>query len=168
MEIADGVNTREWKIVHFGLFALGDAIAAATKPKYHNYHDGESCWFRFFIFVVKSEKSLENNSAVLIPAIAKVVTVGKTSILADWRRRGNMSDTRIERGSCCFIPKNDEGGHLIITLQFFHGTASVLNHAVLSFNLLGELSLEKAKKMAASLNENILDARVSVPSRVTG
>jgi hypothetical protein len=75
-----------------------------------------------------------------------------------------MSDTRIERGSCRFIAKNDERGHPIITLQFFHGTVSVLNHAVLSFNLLGGLSLEKVQKMADALNENILDATVSVSS----
>jgi hypothetical protein len=77
---------------------------------------------------------------------------------------GRMSDTRIERGSCRFVAKTDDGGRPIVILQFFHGTVSVLNHAVLSFNLLGGLSLERAKKMADTLNENILDASVSVSS----
>jgi hypothetical protein len=75
-----------------------------------------------------------------------------------------MSNTRIERGSCRFVAKTDDRGHPIITLQFFHGTVSILNHAVLSFNLLGGLSVEKAKKMADALNENILDASVLVSS----
>jgi hypothetical protein len=77
---------------------------------------------------------------------------------------GSMSDTRIERGSCRFVAKNDDGGRPIVILQFFHGTDSVLNHVLLSFNLLGGLSLENAKKMADTLNENILDASISVSS----
>lgn len=75
-----------------------------------------------------------------------------------------MPDIRIERGTCRFVAKNDETGKPTIILQFFHGTVSVLNHAILGFNLLGGLTLEKAKKLADSLNENILDASLSVSS----
>jgi hypothetical protein len=77
----------------------------------------------------------------------------------------DISETRVERGSCRFVAKADESGRPMIMLQFFHGTVSVLNHAVLSFNLLGGLSLEKAKNMADALNENILDASVAVSSQ---
>ena len=75
-----------------------------------------------------------------------------------------MPDTRIERGTCRFVANKDEGGRPTITLQFFHGTVSVLNHAALSFNLLGGLTLEQAKKLADSLNENVLDASLAVSS----
>ena len=75
-----------------------------------------------------------------------------------------MPDIRIERGTCRFVANKDEGGRPIITLQFFHGTVSVLNHATLSFNLLGGLTLDQAKKMADGLNENVLDASVAVSS----
>ena len=75
-----------------------------------------------------------------------------------------MSDLRIERGTCRFVAKKDEGGRPTITLQFFRETVSVLNHAALSFNLLGGLTLEQAKKLADALNENVLDASLAVSS----
>jgi hypothetical protein len=75
-----------------------------------------------------------------------------------------MTDARVERGTCRFIAKNDESGRPIVVLEVFHGTVSVLNHATLSFNLLGGLTIERARKMAESLNENILDASVLVSS----
>jgi hypothetical protein len=73
-----------------------------------------------------------------------------------------MPDTRIERGTCRFVAKKDEGVRPTITLQFLHGAVSVLNHATLSLNLLGGLTLEQAKKMADILNENVLDASITV------
>jgi hypothetical protein len=75
-----------------------------------------------------------------------------------------MPDTRIERGTCRFVARNVEGGRPAITLQFFHGTVSILNHAALRFNLLSGFTLEQAKKLADVLNENVLDASVAVSS----
>jgi hypothetical protein len=75
-----------------------------------------------------------------------------------------MPDIRIERGTCRFVAKKDEGGRPTITLQFFRETVSVLNHAELSFNLLGGLTLEQAKNLAEALNENVLDASLAVSS----
>jgi hypothetical protein len=57
-----------------------------------------------------------------------------------------------------------EGRRPVIILEFFHRTVSILDHAVLSFNLLGGLTLEQAKKLADVLNENVLDASVAVSS----
>jgi hypothetical protein len=75
-----------------------------------------------------------------------------------------MPDTRIERGTCRFVARKVEGGRPAITLQFFHGTVPILNHAALSFNLLGGLTLEQAKNLADVLNENVLDASVALSS----
>jgi hypothetical protein len=75
-----------------------------------------------------------------------------------------MPDIRLERGTCRFVASKGGSGRPEITIQFFHGTVSILNHAVLSFNLLGGLTLEQAKKLADALNENVLDASVAVSS----
>jgi hypothetical protein len=77
-----------------------------------------------------------------------------------------MPDTRIERGTCRFVARKGEGGRPAITLQFFHGTVSILNYAALRFNLLSALTLEQAKKLADVLNENILDASVRCPANI--
>jgi hypothetical protein len=42
---------------------------------------------------------------------------------------------------------------------------SVLTHATLALNLLGGISLEQAKKLADSVNENVLDASVKLSSQ---
>jgi hypothetical protein len=75
-----------------------------------------------------------------------------------------MPDTRVERGTCRFVAQIAEGGRPVIALQFFHRTGSILDHAMLSFNLLGGLTLEQAKKLAEGLNEQVLDASVAVSS----
>jgi hypothetical protein len=75
-----------------------------------------------------------------------------------------MPDTRVERGTCRFVAQLAEGGRPVIALQFFHRTGSILDHAMLSFNLLGGLTLEQAKKLADGLNEQVLDASVAVSS----
>jgi hypothetical protein len=75
-----------------------------------------------------------------------------------------MPDARIERGTCRFVARKDASGRPTINLQFFHRTASILNHAALSFNLLGSLTLDQAKKLTDALNENVLDTSISVSS----
>lgn len=76
----------------------------------------------------------------------------------------HMADIRTERGSCRFVARMAEGRRPVIILEFFHRTVSILDHAALSFNLLGGLTLESAKKLADALNENVLDASVAVSS----
>jgi hypothetical protein len=49
-------------------------------------------------------------------------------------------------------------------VELFHGTISLLKNATLSFNLLGGISLEQAKKITDSLNENVLDMSVTMSS----
>jgi hypothetical protein len=75
-----------------------------------------------------------------------------------------MPDPRIERGTCRFVARKDGSGRATINLQFFHRTSSILNYAALSFNLLGSLTLEQAKKLTDALNENVLDTSISVSS----
>ena len=76
-----------------------------------------------------------------------------------------MTDTRTERGTCRFIAEKGEGNKPVIRMELFHNTISVLNHATLAFNLLSGISLEQAKKIADSLNENILDASLQLSSQ---
>ncbi len=76
-----------------------------------------------------------------------------------------MTDTRTERGTYRFIAENGKGNKPIIRTELFHNTSSVLAHATLTFNLLTGISLEQAKKIAESLNENILDASVQLSSQ---
>ena len=75
-----------------------------------------------------------------------------------------MPDARTERGTCRFVAEKGEGGKPVLRLELFHGTVSVLRDATLSFNLLGGMSLEQAKKLADSLNENVLDVSVRLSS----
>jgi hypothetical protein len=75
-----------------------------------------------------------------------------------------MADTRVERGTCRFVASKADGGRATITLQFFYRTVSILDHAVLSFNLLGGVTLEQATKLAEGMNESVLDASVEVSS----
>jgi hypothetical protein len=75
-----------------------------------------------------------------------------------------MADIRIERGTCRFVAQKHEGGRPTIAVQFFHGSMSLLNHATLSLNLLGSLTLEDAMKLADTLNEAVLDASVMMSS----
>jgi hypothetical protein len=75
-----------------------------------------------------------------------------------------MADERIERGTCRFVARKDGSGRPTIDVQFFHRTVSVLKHARLGFNLLGGLTLEQAQNLADALNENVLDASITVSS----
>jgi hypothetical protein len=63
-----------------------------------------------------------------------------------------------------FRRTNSRGGRPIIAVQFFHRTGSIFDHAMLSFNLLGGLTMEQVKKLADRLNEQVLDASVAVSS----
>jgi hypothetical protein len=73
-----------------------------------------------------------------------------------------MTETRVERGTCRFVAEKGEQGKPIIRVELFHGTVSLLKNVTLSFNLLGGMSVEQAKKIADSLNENVLDMSVSL------
>jgi hypothetical protein len=73
-----------------------------------------------------------------------------------------MPDARIERGTCRFVARKGGSGRPTIAVQFFHRTVSVLNHTALSFNLLGSLTLEQAKKLADALKENVLDDSINL------
>jgi hypothetical protein len=73
-----------------------------------------------------------------------------------------MTENRVERGTCRFVAEKGEQGKPVIRVELFHGTVSLLRHASLSFNLLGGMSLEQARKLAENLNENVLDISVTV------
>jgi hypothetical protein len=75
-----------------------------------------------------------------------------------------ITDARTERGTCRFLAEKGEGGKPVIRVELFHGTVSVLKNATLSFNLLGGMSLEQARTIAESLNENVLDVSVTLSS----
>ena len=67
-----------------------------------------------------------------------------------------MPETRSERGTCRFVAAEGQDGKPVIRVELFHGTVSVPTHATLNFNLLGGLSLGKAKKMAETVNDSVL------------
>jgi len=73
-----------------------------------------------------------------------------------------MPDERVERGTCRFVARKNEDGRPIIRVELCHGTVSLLRNASISFNLLDGISLEQAKKITDSLNENVLDIAVSM------
>jgi hypothetical protein len=54
------------------------------------------------------------------------------------------------------------GGKQVIRVELFHGTVSVLTHATLNFNLLGGMPLEKAKRMAETINDSVLDISITL------
>jgi hypothetical protein len=65
-----------------------------------------------------------------------------------------MPDTRIERG----------GWRANNRPSILPWNRVITNHATLSFNLLGGITLKQARKLAETLNENVLDASVAVSS----
>jgi hypothetical protein len=73
-----------------------------------------------------------------------------------------MTDIRIERGVCRFVATKNVGVRPTITLVFLRGAVPVLNHATLSLNLLGTLTVEQARKIADVMNENVLDVSIAV------
>jgi hypothetical protein len=75
-----------------------------------------------------------------------------------------MTEARVERGTCRFVARENGDGKPVIRVELFHGTVSLLNNASISFNLLGGISLQQAKKITESLNENVLDIAVSMSS----
>jgi hypothetical protein len=75
-----------------------------------------------------------------------------------------MAEEKAERGTCRFVARNNEQGKPVIQVELFHSTVSLLKNASLSFNLLGGISLGHAKKLADSLNENVLDISVTMSS----
>ena len=66
-----------------------------------------------------------------------------------------MPEARTERGTCRFVAAEGQGGKPVIGVELFHGIVSVLTHATLNFNLLGGMSLEKAKRMAETINDSV-------------
>jgi hypothetical protein len=72
-----------------------------------------------------------------------------------------MSEERTERANCHFVIKQTADGKPQIVVERYHQTISVLNNAVLGFDLLGGTTLEQAKKAVALLNENVLNVFVT-------
>jgi hypothetical protein len=75
-----------------------------------------------------------------------------------------MPEARTERGTCRFVAAEGQGGKPVIGVELFHGIVSVHTHATLSFNLLGGMSLERAKRMAETINDSVLDLSVTLSS----
>jgi hypothetical protein len=72
-----------------------------------------------------------------------------------------MAENRTERAACRFVVRKGQDQQPIITLQLFHNTVSVLNNAILGFELLGGTTAEQAKKVADVLNERVLNVFVT-------
>jgi hypothetical protein len=75
-----------------------------------------------------------------------------------------MDTTITERSNCRFIIRKDMSDKPQIVLELFQ-PISQLKDATLGYELLGETTIEQAKKFAASLNEHVLNLFVETRSR---
>jgi len=73
-----------------------------------------------------------------------------------------MTESRTERGTCQFLVQKAADGKPVIVAQLYHPTVTLLNDAVLGFDLLGGTTPEQARKVAEMLNENVLDLFVTL------
>jgi hypothetical protein len=67
-----------------------------------------------------------------------------------------MQPTITERSNCRFVVRNDGSDKPQIILELFQ-EVSQLKHAKLGYELLGGITTEQAKKVAAILNDHILN-----------
>jgi hypothetical protein len=72
-----------------------------------------------------------------------------------------MTQEKTERANCHFVIKQTTDGRPQIIVERYHQSISVLNNAVLGFDLLGGTTLEQAKKAVALLNENVLNVFIT-------
>jgi hypothetical protein len=75
-----------------------------------------------------------------------------------------MDTTITERSNCRFIVRKDESDKPQIVLELFQ-PISQLKYATLGCELLGETTVEQATKLAASLNEHVLNIFVETSLR---
>jgi hypothetical protein len=74
---------------------------------------------------------------------------------------------KTERSNCRFTVEQ-AGGKPFLAVQLFHDTIPLLNGALLGFDLLGGISVEKAKKLAEILNEHVLELFVTTSAKSGG
>jgi len=73
-----------------------------------------------------------------------------------------MSQDKTERSNCHFAFRKSTDGKPQIIVEPYHQTISALTGTVLGFDLLGGTTEEQAKKIAAIMNENVLNVFVTL------
>jgi hypothetical protein len=74
-----------------------------------------------------------------------------------------MEPTVTERSNCRFVVRKNEGDKPQIVLELFQ-VISQLKDAKVGYELLGGVTLEQAKKVAAVLNDHVLNIFVETSS----
>ena len=68
---------------------------------------------------------------------------------------------KTERSNCRFSVQQAADGRLVLVINLFQNTIPSLKNSAIGFDLLGGLPLATARKLADTMNENILDLFVS-------
>jgi hypothetical protein len=76
-----------------------------------------------------------------------------------------MEPTVTERSNCRFVVRKNESDKPQIVLELFQ-VISQLKDATLGYELLGGVTIEQAKKVAAVLNDHVLNLFVETGSAV--
>ena len=68
---------------------------------------------------------------------------------------------KTERSNCRFSIQQAADGRPVLVISLYQNTISSLKNSVIGFDLLGGLPLATARKLADTMNENILDLFVT-------
>jgi len=68
---------------------------------------------------------------------------------------------KTERSNCRFSVQQAADGRPVLVINLFQNTIPSLKNSAIGFDLLGGLPLATARKLADTMNENILDLFVS-------
>ena len=68
-----------------------------------------------------------------------------------------MTETKTERSNCRFTVQQAGDGKPLLVVQLYQETIPALRQTVCGFDLLGGTRVEEARKLAAELNEHVLD-----------
>jgi len=68
---------------------------------------------------------------------------------------------KTERSNCRFTVEQSADGRPVLLISLYQDTISSLKNSVIGFDLLGGLPLATARKLADTMNENILDLFVT-------
>jgi hypothetical protein len=79
-----------------------------------------------------------------------------------------MTEAKTQRSNCRFVVQQAFDGKPIVIVQLYQDTIPSLRKVVIGFDLLGGTQAAQANKVAALLNEHVLDVFVTGTERGEG
>jgi hypothetical protein len=76
-----------------------------------------------------------------------------------------MAEKKTDRSNCRFAVQQSNDGKPFLVVQLYQDTIPMLKEALFGFGLLGGTRVEEAKRLAAMLNEQVLDMFVTISDK---